>query len=146
MSATAAERIAYTVECFFNAARIEDSAERTGLEQKVCQCLLDHDKGKPFAVLHRQALFLYRDALSPPVSYAAPQADGPSVWTDGKKISRLDPVQYQGAQSVILLGAAGLVLTMPGLSQAEQKKAGVEYSGGVSSNNNNNNKIGRAHV
>ena len=63
MSATAAERIAYTVECFFNAARIEDSAERTGLEQKVCQCLLDHDKGKPFAVLHRQALFLYRDAL-----------------------------------------------------------------------------------
>lgn len=67
-------------------------------------------------------------------SVALPQArQSRTLWCDRKKLSIVDGIAYADNGRLLMLGTAGLILTLPGTGNAPPKKEGR------SSNNNNNN-------
>ena len=143
-------KIAYTVECFLNATRLPDGHKRAQHEEWLVQWLYENDSGRNHAVYQRGNLFCYDKAGKVVKNFALHEAgnmphDAPSrdktIWCDGRKISLIDGAAFVNGK-LVMLGAAGLILTMPGLVGAhpdDPTKAQVEISTSYSNNNNNNN-------
>lgn len=68
---------------------------------------------------------------------------GRTLWCDGSKISCIDGQAFRSAGTLVMLGSAGLIMTMPGTAGAHPKQGGAEFemSFDASDNNNNNNNI-----
>ena len=139
------ERIAYTVECFFNATRTEDSAERAAHEERLVRWFHAHAASKPSAIYQDGNVFCYMNGRMGKSFALGGDARGKTIWCDGRKISLIDGKAFSNGGALVMLGTTGLILTMPGAVGAHpgdrQHEAGFELSfdGSDSSNNNNNN-------
>ena len=113
------ERIAYTVECFLNALRVHDGSERTEIEEKLVNWFA-RDAGKErYAVYNLGSIYCYAKGNKVEQSFSLTGVkEGTTVWCDGRKVSLIDTAVYEKAGRVVLLGAAGLLMTMPGTGAA----------------------------
>ena len=130
-------RTAYTVECFLNALRLDDGPQRTQLEAGLVQWLGEDKNRDGYLVFHQGNLCQHRGRV---VMHrqALPQAKQPrTLWCDRKKLSIIDSQAYLSGGKLLMLGTAGLILTLPGSSQAMPQKK--ERSSNNNNNNNNNN-------
>lgn len=144
-------KVAYAVECFLNAAGIPESKTRVSIESILVQNMILNDK--LYAVYHDNIVQTYtksEDSSTPDkvgYAYTLSGVDANKdvmIWTDGKEISALDKQAYTKNKKLVLLGAAGLALTAPGIVSASQKQSHSSGGGDSSnlsmgSNNNNNN-------
>lgn len=150
-------KVAYAVECFLNAAGIPESKTRITIESILVQNMILNDK--LYAVYHNRTVQTYiknddagtEDRASHAYTLSEVNTDnGVIVWTDGKEISALDNKAYTKGKKIVLLGAAGLALTAPGIVSANQKQnyssgggdSGTTFGMGSNNNNNNNNNNG----
>ena len=140
------ERIAYTVECFFNATRTEDGPERTAHEEWLVKWLHANAASKPYAIYQDGQVFCYSNGKVGKGFALGGHAQGKTIWCDGRKISLIDGKAFRDGGKLVLLGTTGLILTMPGLVGAHPKDAqgktefSASFDGSNSNNNNNHNK------
>ena len=137
------ERIAYTVECFFNATRTEDSRERTLHEERLVRWFHANAASKPSAIYQEGQVFCYLGGRMGKSFALGGDARGKTIWCDGRKISLIDGNAFRNGGAIVMLGTTGLILTMPGAVEAHprdrQSEAGMELSFDGSDSNNNNN-------
>lgn len=148
-------KIAYAVECFLNAAGVPESKTRVSIESILVQAMILNDR--LYAVYHNNIVqtFIKSDSTLPDkvgYSYTLPDVTANKdimLWTDGKEISALDKKAFTSNKKLVLLGAAGLALTAPGIVSANQRPTSSSSNSGggdsgfsMSSNNNNNNNNG----
>ena len=137
------ERIAYTVECFFNATRTEDGPERTAHEERLVRWFHAHAASKPYAIYQDGNVFCYLNGRMGKSFALGGHAPGKTIWCDGRKISLIDGKAFGNGGALVMLGTTGLILTMPGTVGAHpydpHNKSGLEFSFGGSDNNNTNN-------
>lgn len=131
------ERIALTVECFFNAARVADGPERTRQEAWLVQWFIAERAHKAYAVIHRGEVTCHAPGGRVVQRRALPPGQSPTLWCDGRKISALDGQAWSREGRLLMLGTAGLVMTLPGQTAAGQKPSKQNNN-----NNNNNNNNG----
>ena len=143
MSTTNLERTAYTVECFLNSLRLNDGPARTAIEEWLTRWLADGTrKSGDCAIYGKSTIDCYSDNKVVK-SFAVPEVTQPrTIWCDGSKLSVIDGEEFLGTGKLVMLGVAGLVLTMPGVAAADaaaRRKQNDGDGGGGNSNNNNNN-------
>lgn len=132
-------RTAYTVECFLNALRVADGRERTSTEASLVNWLGDEKNREGYVVYHEGNLFHHRGRVITHQA-ALPQATlKRTLWCNGKKLSIIDGIAYTDNGRLLMLGTAGLILSMPGSGNAASKK---EQRSSNNNNNNNNNNNG----
>ena len=137
MSTPDLERTAYTVECFLNALRLEDGQARTAIEEWLVRWLAGPVRRKGDCVIYRKSSIDCYSSGKVAKSFAVPDVTQTrTIWCDGSKLSVIDGEEFVSKGTLVMLGAAGLMLTLPGVSTAQVKKA--RDSGGNSNNNNNN--------
>ena len=140
MRAPDLQRIAYTVECFLNALRLEDGAERTSIEEWLVRWLANPARRKADCVIYSKSRIDCYCGRKVEKSFAVPAATQPrTIWCDGNKLSVIDGEEFISKGALVMLGASGLMLTMPGVVAADARKK--RDSGGNSNNNNNNRSI-----
>jgi len=138
------ERIAYSVECFLNALRVHDGRARTAVEERLVQWLA-RDGGKGgYAVYNLGQVRCFTADGKERLALPLPEVkDGRTLYCDERRISLLDTPAWEKGGKLAMLGAAGLIMTMPGTGAAATRAgAGTSSSGGgieFSNNNNNNN-------
>lgn len=132
MSTNDLQRTAYTVECFLNALRLEDGPERTQLEETLVRWLADGARGKQDHLIYQEGRISCQAGGKTVQSFDLPQARQiQTLWCNGAKLSAIDGEAYSRGAQLVMLGTAGLFLTLPGQVAAKDKRR--------SSNNNNNN-------
>lgn len=138
MQAIELERTAYTVECFLNALRLNDGPARTQIEECLVRWLAGEQRKKgDHAIYSRSAIHCYRQGRVVQ-SFALPEVQQiRSIWCDGRKLSAIDGDAYAQNGRLVMLGTAGLVLTLPGAAAAAPKQQ--QRSSNNNNNNNNNN-------
>ena len=140
MSVPDLERTAYTVECFLNALRLDDSHERTVTEEWLVRWLAGRGHKKGDCIIYSKSMIDCYSGGKVVRSFPVPQANQPrTIWCDGNKISVIDGEEYLSTGKLVMLGTAGLMLTLPGLAAADAAARKKEGDGGGNSNNNNNN-------
>ena len=73
-------------------------------------------------------------------SFAVPEVTQTrTLWCDGSKLSVIDGEEFMGSGKLVMLGVAGLVLTMPGVAAAEAATRKKDDQRNSNNNNNNNN-------
>ena len=113
MTPTVMEKLAYTVECFLNATRTPDGGERTAREAQLVKFL--QGDGKRYAVYQGGNVFCHERPGKAADSFTLGKpVEGKSIWCDGRKISAVDTEAFRLNGKLVMLGAAGLILTMPG--------------------------------
>lgn len=133
------QRTAYAVECFLNALRVPDGRARTAVEEKLVRWLADHGGKDGFIVYNLGNVQCCRGGR--PVG-SVPLADvkeGRTLWCDGRKLSLIDSGAWEKGGKLVMLGTAGLILTMPGTGAAAAQPKKQERSSNNNNNNNNNN-------
>ncbi|MDQ5881511.1 MAG: hypothetical protein QG616_1342, partial [Pseudomonadota bacterium] len=112
-------KTAYTVECFFNALRMHDGRARTEAEEKVVRWLASGTGKENYVVYNLGNIYFYRGGSKPSQSVSLPDVkEGRAIWCDGRKLSLLDASMFEKAGKLVMLGTAGLILTMPGTGAA----------------------------
>lgn len=134
MSTKDLQRAAYTVECFLNALRLEDGPERTQLEESLVLWLADGAHSTRDYLIYQQNRISCHAAGKRVQGFDVPQArQVQTLWCNRAKLSAIDGSAYSRDAQLVMLGTAGLFLTLPGpLPTKERDKR-------RSSNNNNNN-------
>ena len=108
------ERTAYTVECFLNALRWNDGAERTKVEAILTRWLATPG--------HRLDEFIVNDGkkiqcFSRGKEYNAfemPEAkQDRTIWCDGSQIAIIDGDEFRRSGKLVKLGVDGLDFSMP---------------------------------
>jgi hypothetical protein len=134
------ERIAYNVECFLNALRMHDGRERTVVEEQLVKWLAGDAGKNGYAVYNLGTIYCHGEGgrLKKRFTLAGVK-EGRTIWCDGRKISLLDTQGYEKGGKLVMLGAAGLILTMPGSGAAATSPARRERNSNNNNNNNNNN-------
>ncbi len=110
-------RIAYTVECFLNALRLDDGRGRTEIEERLVKWLSRPENKAGYAVYCDGNIFCHtgkegsRAIDTIPVPAASRQQ---AVWCNHKKLSEINADSYAGTGKLVMLGTAALFLTLPG--------------------------------
>ncbi|MDQ1260717.1 MAG: hypothetical protein QG643_2543, partial [Pseudomonadota bacterium] len=129
------QRTAYTVECFLNALRLEDGPARTQVEEPLVRWLADSARGKKDHLIYQEGRITCHAEGKVVQSYDVPQARQiQTLWCNSAKLSAIDGAAYSRNAQLVMLGTAGLFLTLPGQAAAKDAK-----DKGRNSNNNNNN-------
>ena len=132
------QRTAYTVECFLNALRLEDGPERTPLEETLVRWLADAARGKQDHLIYQEGRITCHAGGKVVQSYDVPQARLiQTLWCNRAKLSAIDGAAYSRNAQLVMLGTAGLFLTLPGQLPAKERDKGRSNN-----NNNNNNNNG----
>ena len=134
------ERTAYTVECFLNSLRFPDGPPRTVIEEWLVRWLADAGRKKDDCVVYRKSLIDCMSGQRAVKSFPVPQIQQPrTIWCDGSRLSMIDGEAFFSAGKLVMLGTAGLVLTLPGAAAETGARRKQSDGGGGNSNNNNNN-------
>lgn len=129
------QRIAYTVECFLNALRVEDGPVRTRVEEPLVRWLSDGIRSAKDHLIYQPGRIDCYSGKRVVQSFDVAQADqSQTLWCDGKKLSIIDPAAFARDMQLVMLGTAGL--------QLHAASRNWEIGLGWSSNNNNNNNNG----
>lgn len=140
MSTNDLQRTAYTVECFLNALRLEDGPERTQLEETLVRWLADAARGKQDHLIYQEGRISCQAGGKAVQSFDTPQARQiQTLWCNGAKLSAIDGAAYSRDAQLVMLGTAGLFLTLPGQVAAKDAKDKRRSSNNNNNNNNNNN-------
>jgi len=109
------EKIAYTVECFLNATRMPDGPERVKHEAWLVNWFLVQSGRKVYAIFRKGQVSCHEPGGGVANSFRLVGAkEVRLLWCDGRKISALDEAAYSRNGSLVRLGSAGLLLTLPG--------------------------------
>ncbi len=134
------ERTAYTVECFLNALRMNDGPARTAIEEWLVRWLTGTSHRKGDCVVYGKSMIDCYSGGNVVKSFSVPEVTQPrTIWCDGSKISVIDGEEFLSTGKLVMLGMAGLVLTLPGMAAAETAARRKENDSGGNSNNNDNN-------
>ncbi len=134
------QRTAYTVECFLNALRLEDGPERTPLEETLVRWLADAARGKQDHLIYQEGRITCHAGGKVVQSYDVPQARQiQTLWCNSAMLSAIDGAAYSRNAQLVMLGTAGLFLTLPGQLPAKERDKGPSSSNNNNNNNNNNN-------
>ena len=132
------QRTAYTVECFLNALRLEDGPARTQIEEPLVRWLADGARGKHDHLIYQQGRITCHAGGKVVQGFDVPQARQiQTLWCNGAKLSAIDGAAYSRDAQLVMLGTAGLFLTLPGQLPAKERDKG--RSNNNNNNNNNNN-------
>ncbi len=133
------QRTAYTVECFLNALRLDDSSERTELEETLVRWLIDPARLKDDHLIYQEGAVACYSRGHVTAYYEVPHArQQRTLWCNAAKLSAIDGPAFSQNAQLVMLGTGGLVLGMPGVTSAKSTKE-VEISSNNNNNNNNNN-------
>ena len=133
------EKVAYTVECFLNALHLKDGSGRTTVEEWLVRWLAGDTRRKEDCAIYRKANIECHSGGRIIKNFALPEAQEPrTIWCDGRKISTIDGDAYNNGQ-LVMLGVAGLALTVPGVALAGSARRKEESNCNNNNNNNNNN-------
>ncbi|MES2952535.1 MAG: hypothetical protein V4858_28740 [Pseudomonadota bacterium] len=134
------QRTAYTVECFLNALQLDDTPERTELEETLVRWLVDGARLKEDHLIYQQGAVSCYSRGHVTEYFEVPLARQEKIlWCNGAKLSAIDGPAFSQNAQLVMLGLGGLVLGMPGVSAAATAKDKQRSSSSSSSNNNNNN-------
>ena len=137
MSTKDLQRTAYTVECFLNALRLEDGPARTRIEEPLVRWLADAARSKQDHLIYQEGRIHCNAEGKAQQTFDVPQARQiQTLWCNGAKLSAIDGAAYSRDAQLVMLGTAGLFLTLPGQLPAKERDKSR------SSNNNNNNNNG----
>lgn len=140
MPAKSILRTAYTVECFLNSLRLKDGPERTQLEENLVYWLADSTRQKSDCLIYQNGIVGCYSNNRMLKSFEVPDAQqSQTIWCNPAKLSAIDAQSYARNGALVMLGTAGLLLTLPGSAAAQQAMGGSNLGAGMSSNNNNNN-------
>ena len=132
------QRAAYTVECLLNALRLEDSPQRTEIEESLVRWLTDKARLKEDHLIYQQGSIACYSQGRVVKTVALPQAKQvQTIWCNAAKLSTIDGAAFSRNGQLVMLGTAGLLLAMPGMVAAKETKDAKSEK--RSSNNNNNN-------
>ena len=135
MAAPDLQRCAYSVECFLNALRLVDGPERTAIEEWLVRWLSGPTHQKGDCVIYRQSALECYSGNRVVKNFPLPQVTQPrTLWCNGEKLSAIDAEEYVRRGNLVMLGTAGLLLTLPGAAAAET--AGGRQSTKEKSSNN----------
>ena len=130
------QRTAYTVECFLNALRLEDGPARTQVEEPLVRWLAHSARGKQDHLIYQEGRIDCHAGGKVVQSYDVPQARQiQTLWCNSAKLSAIDSAAYSRNAQLVMLGTAGLFLTLPGQLPAKER----DKSRSNNNNNNNNN-------
>ena len=133
------QRTAYTVECFLNALRLEDGPARTQVEEPLVRWLADSARGKQDHLIYQEGRISCHAGGKVVQSYDVPQARQiQTLWCNGAKLSAIDSTAYSRNAQLVMLGTAGLFLTLPGQLPAKERDKGRSSNNNNNNNNNNN--------
>ena len=141
------ERTAYTVECFLNALRLEDGSRRVSLEEELVRWFMERLRHKDDFILFQPSppsITCYSEE-KPVYAHPIPEAvQKRTLWSNGRQISIINGHAFSETGKLVMLGTAGLLLTMPGMpaAAAGQNSYGASFEQRSSNNNNNNNNNG----
>ena len=134
------QRTAYTVECFLNALRLEDSATRTALEESLVQWLAAPVRRKEDHLIYQaNTISAYSQGRVLQQFAVALVRQTHTLWCNGAKISILDADAFARGGKLVMLGTTGLLMGMPG---SNPNAAAQERQRNSNNNNNNNNNNG----
>ena len=143
MNAPELQRTAYTVECFLNALRLDDGPARTAIEEWLVRWLAGASHRKGDCAIYRKSGIDCYSGGKVVNSFAIPEVtQARTLWCDGSKLSVIDGDEYLSSGKLVMLGVAGLVLTMPGVAAAEAATRKKDDQRSSNNNNNNNNNNG----
>jgi len=131
------ERTAHTVECFLNALRLDDGRARTEIEEWLVKWLSNEANRDAYAIFHHGEIRCHQQRR---IVHNFPLPDVTqlrTIWCDRKKLSIIDGEAYANGGKLIMLGTAGLTLTLPGTAAGQPNKK--ERNSNNNNNNNNNN-------
>ena len=133
------QRTAYTVECFLNALRLEDGPARTQVEEPLVRWLADSARGKQDHLIYQEGRISCHAGGKVVQSYDVPQARQiQTLWCNSAKLSAIDSAAYSRNAQLVMLGTAGLFLTLPGQLPAKERDKGRSSNNNNNNNNNNN--------
>ena len=117
MSTPDLERTAYTVECFLNALRMNDGSPRTAIEEWLVRWLAGATHKRGDCAVYGKSMIDCYSGDKVVKSFAVPEVTQPrTIWCDGSKLSVIDGEEFLSTGKLVMLGMAGLVLTMPGMA------------------------------
>lgn len=108
------QRTAQTVECFLNALRLVDGAERTELEEALVHWLVDGARLQEDHLIyqHRGISCYSRGHVT--AYHEVPLANQTrTLWCNARQLSAIDDLAFNHNAALVMQGIAGLVLTLP---------------------------------
>ena len=134
------QRTAYTVECFLNALRLEDSATRTALEESLVQWLAAPVRRKEDHLIYQaNTISAYSQGRVLQQFAVALARQTHTLWCNGAKLSILDADAFARSGQRVMLGTSGLLLGMPGSNPAAVRETPRNSNNNKNNNNNHNN-------
>lgn len=121
------ERTAYTVECFFNALRLNDGAERTHVETILTRWLAGPAHREDEFLIYSNSKIECRSRGKEYNTYEVPKANqDKTIWCDGSSIAIIDGEEFRNNGKLVMLGIDGLDLSLPPAAAPEEESAGHE--------------------
>ncbi len=109
------QRTAHTVECFLNALRLEDGPARTELEETLLLWLVDAARLDEDHLIYEPCAISCFTRGHITAYYEVPLAQlEKTLWCSAKKLSEIDGPAFSQHAQLIMRGADGLVLSLPG--------------------------------
>lgn len=123
---------------FLNALRLEDGPARTQIEEPLVRWLADSARSKKDHLIYQEGrITCHAGEDGAELRRAAGTADQ-TLWCNGAKLSAIDGAAYSRDTQLVMLGTAGLFLTLPGQLPAKEKDKGRNSNNNNNNNNNNN--------
>ena len=134
------ERTAFTVECFLNALSLDDGPARTAVEEQLVRWLVRADGRKDDCLIYRKSGVECFSGGKMVQRFELPEVkQARTLWCDGNTLSAIDGAEQAASGKLVMLGTAGLALTLAGMAAASTGERKKKDGGGGNSNNNNNN-------
>ena len=108
------ERTAFTVECFLNALRLNDGAERTHVEAILTRWLAGPAHREDEFLVYSNLKIECRSRGKEYNTFEVPQAElDKTVWCNGSQIEIIDGEEFRNNGKLVMLGIAGLDFSLP---------------------------------